>query len=744
MTRTDTEGIAGISRLRRWQLLPWLVALIGVAASAFLFTALRHAVEDIARLRFERQASDARAVIEGRIDSYTNVLFSLRALFATHSSVSRLQFQRFVQSLDLTARYPGFEVVNFAAYIPGDQVDAFIDSVRRDTSFVSEGYPRFSIRPPGQRSEYFVLVYLEPMAGNAFAFGLDLGANPAVRGTDPRSLAALQHDARDTGELVASGRPIRIKAEKEYVGLAMRLAVYRGGMPTRTVAERRAAYVGSVGAGFNVEKLMQYALTPEMSRYMEFRLYDAGAVGERATPTPYSQDRLLFDSNPSAHAAQTGGEANNALFTHVLPVDVGGRIWEIHFTAKKDQAIGAVDAFLPWAVLTGGIVFSVLLWGVLFSLGSSRSRAVQIAHRITRDLRESEASLRGSQALLNDAQKLAHVGWCQYSPDDGRMIWSDELYRIHGFDPAAFVPTYENALELVHPEDRPVWEQTLARALSDVAPFTKEFRITRSDGSIRHLRSLGEVMADSGDGPFRMLWSVLDITEQKQTEGALRASAQQLTALSRRLVEVQEAERRKLTRELHDRIGQNLTALSINLDILRTSLSGEGNAEHRTRLGDSSALLESTVDSIEDVMCELRPPMLDDYGLLPALHWYAREFSNRTGIHVDVHGTDHAERSDSDTEIALFRISQEALNNVAKHAQARRVRIELDHPNGQSALTISDDGIGIERALDSEGRQRSGLGMITMRERAETLGGRFEVKSTRAGGTHITVEIPST
>ena len=196
---------------------------------------------------------------------------------------------------------------------------------------------------------------------------------------------------------------------------------------------------------------------------------------------------------------------------------------------------------------------------------------------------------------------------------------------------------------------------------------------------------------------------MLDITEQKQTEHALRSSAEQLTALSRRLVEIQETERRQLSRELHDRVGQNLTALSINLDILGSTLADERHAEQRARLNDSSALLESTVDSIENVMAELRPPMLDDYGLLPALHWYAKDFSKRTGIEVSVAGNESAERPAPEMEIALFRIAQEALTNVAKHAGATRVEIVLEHPDSRCVMTVTDNGIGVEPAQRGAG-----------------------------------------
>ncbi|HYH41092.1 MAG TPA: PAS domain-containing protein, partial [Burkholderiales bacterium] len=348
-----------------------------------------------------------------------------------------------------------------------------------------------------------------------------------------------------------------------------------------------------------------------------------------------------------------------------------------------------------------------------------------------------------SRALLNDAQKLAHVGCCQYSPLDGRMIWSDELYRIHGVDPRTFAVSYAALIKLVHPMDRAAWVDVVSSSLNSGKPFATEFRILRPDGAVRYLRTLGEVIRDTSGRPLRMLWSVLDITEEKHSEQALRASAEQLKALSRRLVEIQEAERRQLSRELHDRVGQNLTALSINLDMLGTSLTGEAFGEHRARLNDSSLLLESTVDSIENVMAELRPPMLDDYGLLPALHWYAKDFSKRTAIEVTVTGNDRAERLAPEMEITLFRIAQEGLNNVAKHAEAGHAEISLDHSATHFLMTVGDDGIGIVgTAVRRDLEHRPRLGMITMRERAQAIGATFVVRPRPGGGTEIAIGTP--
>jgi signal transduction histidine kinase len=161
-----------------------------------------------------------------------------------------------------------------------------------------------------------------------------------------------------------------------------------------------------------------------------------------------------------------------------------------------------------------------------------------------------------------------------------------------------------------------------------------------------------------------------------------------------------------------------------------------------SRLDDAGVLLESTAATIENVMAELRPPMLDDYGLLPALQWYAKDFVRRTGIEVEVRGSEGDRRIAQSSEIALFRIVQEALNNVAKHAHASKASITLEHADGQLLMTIADDGVGYGSMPGSAARRRAGLGMVTMRERTQAVGGRFEIGPAAGGGTCVSVRVP--
>src|SRR5437773_283204 len=358
-----------------------------------------------------------------------------------------------------------------------------------------------------------------------------------------------------------------------------------------------------------------------------------------------------------------------------------------------------------------------------------------IATDIT-ERKRAEQALREQRTLLAEAQNLAGLGCWEWDPASGRVSWSDELYRIYGVERERFTPSFEGYLERVHPDDREQARSTLARALADGRGFIFDERIVRPDGEVRYLRSRGEVLRDDQGRSLKVLGACLDITEQKNSEAALRAAADNLHALSRRLVEAEEAERRRIARELHDRVGQNLSALNINLDL---ALGAAGASPLRQRIEDSVSLVDATLQSIESVMAELRPPLLDEYGLGAALGWYAEEFSRRTGIAVALRdGKDAAAGLRPEAAVALFRIAQEALNNVAKHAGARQVRIELVGDAEEIVMRVVDDGAGFDPAAAARGKR---WGMKTMRERAEAAGGRLEVDSAPGAGTTVRASV---
>ncbi|MCU0485789.1 MAG: PAS domain S-box protein [Anaerolineales bacterium] len=284
--------------------------------------------------------------------------------------------------------------------------------------------------------------------------------------------------------------------------------------------------------------------------------------------------------------------------------------------------------------------------------------------------------------------------------------------------------------------------QPHVRQLSDTLDLT----VIRKDGS--------QFPAEIGLGPLNKdgaVWvacNVRNISQRKSAEAErnrllqeLQRSHEQLQALTYRLQEVREAERRQIASELHDQVGQNLTGLSLNLTIVENSLIGEANLAVRGRLQDSLRLVEETTRKVRDVMADLHPPVLDEYGLVSALSWYSAQYSRRTGLDIQVTGEPIEPRLPLDVEMALFRLAQEALNNVAKHAQASLVEITVESTDHSICLTVRDDGSGFDtQALDHPSAQPH-WGFLSMEQRAASIGGHLTIQSAPGKGTSITVQV---
>jgi PAS domain S-box-containing protein len=230
-----------------------------------------------------------------------------------------------------------------------------------------------------------------------------------------------------------------------------------------------------------------------------------------------------------------------------------------------------------------------------------------------------------------------------------------------------------------------------------------------------------------------------DVTEQQKAQEELRASAEQLRALSARLSEIREEERKSIARELHDQVGQALTALKLDLEWTRGQMDAGAAPELRTRFAAMNALLDQTLDTTQRISATLRPAILDDLGLPAALRWQAAEFTQRTGVACETRLPDVDPPLAPATALALFRILQEALTNVARHAAAKNVRIGLTLEGSSTILTVSDDGRGMAPEVLS---RRTSLGLMGMRERALAFGGTLELSAAPGGGTTVAVRVP--
>ena len=242
------------------------------------------------------------------------------------------------------------------------------------------------------------------------------------------------------------------------------------------------------------------------------------------------------------------------------------------------------------------------------------------------------------------------------------------------------------------------------------------------------------------DGTISKLTVFCDITHQKLNQLALKKSAEQLRSLALRQLQIEEAEKRKLALNLHNSVGQNLTALNINLTIIQNLLSPESYEKISGRLSDCMDLTSKIFQQIRDVMIDLRPEALDDFGLVAALCTYCKKFETRYNIRTQIKGSEFVPRLESKMETALFRIIQEAMTNAAKHSEADVITMTFESNDKFDRMTFADNGKGFDPEKLNLPGKGNGWGLTSMQERAVAIGMDFIMTSSKNSGTKIIVE----
>jgi PAS domain S-box-containing protein len=361
------------------------------------------------------------------------------------------------------------------------------------------------------------------------------------------------------------------------------------------------------------------------------------------------------------------------------------------------------------------------------------------------ELRAAESERAATQLRQSEARFRALV---QHSSDvigilDARgaiLYHSPNLQTILGCDPAeAREPSLFNYFR---PEDRTRAQARLAQLLrTPGGALRDEYRLRQRDGSDRFIEA---ICSNHLDDPAigGIVFNFRDITKRKRAEARLRESSQRLHEVSRRLVEVQEAERRHIARELHDEIGQALTATELNL---QTLLETPGADTVTPRLRQTLQAVERVQEQVRDLSLNLRPSMLDDLGLEPALRWYTERQAGLAGLQAEVQADPLERRLDPAIETECFRVAQQALTNVVKHAKARTVIVELSKNTDEQQLHLSvrDDGVGFEvDSVRAQAVRGASLGLLSMEERATLAGGGLEFHSTPGRGTEVHAWFP--
>jgi two-component system sensor histidine kinase UhpB len=322
--------------------------------------------------------------------------------------------------------------------------------------------------------------------------------------------------------------------------------------------------------------------------------------------------------------------------------------------------------------------------------------------------------------------------------------WSEGLQKLFGYRSEDISSKFEWWLERVHPDDRERVTTSIQGIVeSGGRTWAGEYRFRRQDQTYATVLDRGYIILDATGTPVRLVGGLSDISQRRLAEQALENSRQQLRALTARLQFGREEERTKVAREIHDDLGQLLTAIKLNLEWLERKIGNNGKEmdldPFLERILESGEMIQSAIQSVQRIATDLRPAVLDNLGLVEAIREETQRFEQRSGISCNLEAPSVPPQLSPQSSTAIFRVFQEALTNVARHARASVVRISLEIQGDQILLQVEDNGKGIELAAIVDPHS---LGLLGMTERASVLGGQVAVAAINPQGTRVTLRLP--
>jgi two-component system, NarL family, sensor histidine kinase UhpB len=386
-----------------------------------------------------------------------------------------------------------------------------------------------------------------------------------------------------------------------------------------------------------------------------------------------------------------------------------------------------------------------------YVMKSSLGRLVPVIQRELCEADDRRSRKRAEAALAASEERLKLVAlatkdtiW-DWDLTTQTLSWNEGLQVHFGFRPNEVHPGVESWYSCLHPEEK---ERVVATRYAEIngagEKWSDQYRFCRADGTYAHVLDRGYVLRNEESRAVRAVGALIDLTEQKRAEVEIAAAYERLRDLTVRMEHTKEEERKRIARELHDEFAQMLTGLKLDLAALGKQVAkgvATSKPELIEKLQSMAALVGDSIHLVRKVASSLRPSILDDLGLVPALQWQAREFEARAGIPCETALSQNLSQRelDPDRSTALFRIAQELLTNVMRHAHASRVRLALREESDGLLLEVSDDGCGI---AEREYVNPTTLGLRGLQERVALFGGTLHIVGDPEKGTSVWAWIP--
>jgi len=364
-----------------------------------------------------------------------------------------------------------------------------------------------------------------------------------------------------------------------------------------------------------------------------------------------------------------------------------------------------------------------------------------VSHDIT-DRKRSEKALRDSEELFRTSFENATAGVCLVGTDGRFLSVNHTLCEMLGYSREDLSGLSFNDITLE--EDRHIGATFVAKAmLGEVNSANFEKRYVHRQGHVIWAYVSTALVRQPAEGRSYFITYIQDITERKEAEEQLKAKSDQLRALMTSLRSAREEEGVRIAREIHDELGSALTSMKWDLEAIDRVVARVDDAvlssSLQTKITAMAAVVDTTIDVVRRISAELRPSILDDLGLAAAVEWQAQQFQSRTGITCCYACSVSHIELDPERSTAVFRIFQEALTNVLRHAGATRIDVSINEEKEELVLKVQDNGRGI---LESERTDLRSLGLLGMRERADLMGGSVEISGVRGAGTTVVLRVP--